>query len=106
TIDDPSEIWPKALLADGAQNYGKYANEEVTGLLMDIQRETDSFARSNLVYDMQLLRDQEVPMIPFKWMGQRDAWQPYVKGLPADVVTVGNYSQPQFRRWERAWLDK
>lgn len=99
-----SDIVPRGNLrwrTGGSQNYGGYSNAEFDALLDQIEVETDSAKRQEMVDQAQEILDQDPPWFLIGYTVHLPMWQSYVKGLSLD-----NRLFAEWGRLETVWLDK
>ena len=57
----------RALVTDGATNYGEYSNPEVDELLAQAGQELDQEKRKELYRQVQVICAEELPYLPTAW---------------------------------------
>ncbi len=107
-IDTPghgiSDISPRANLwwrTGGSQNWGGYTNADFDALLDQIDVETDSTKRTDLINQALDVLDQDPPWYLVGYTYHLPMWRSKVKGLMLD-----NRAFAEWGRIETAWLDQ
>jgi peptide/nickel transport system substrate-binding protein len=98
-----SDISPRANLwwrTGGSQNWGGYSNPDFDALLDQIDVETDSAARQELINQAQQMLDDDPPWFLIGYTFHLPMWRTKVQGLFMD-----NRAFAEWGRIETAWLD-
>lgn len=98
-----SDISPRANLwwrTGGSQNWGGYSNSDFDALLDQIDIETDTATRQDLINQALDVLDQDPPWFLFGYTFHLPMWRTRVKGLALDDRAFAEWG-----RIETAWLD-
>ncbi len=98
-----SDISPRGNLwwrTSGSQNWGSYSNPEFDTLLDQIDVETDTATRQEMINQALDLLDQDPPWFLFGYTFHLPMWRTRLQGLALD-----NRAFAEWGRVETAWLD-
>jgi ABC-type transport system substrate-binding protein len=80
TLLDPSDYFNAWYGKGGPQNYSFWDNKEFQALTAQIDVETDTAKRKELVRKAEMIMENDPPLLPMSWEKIWDVWYDYVKG--------------------------
>ena len=100
-VFDPSGYMNEFFHSTGGQNWSRYSSAEADALLDQLGQELDLDKRIQIVRQLEVVFNRDIPEI---WIGSNnlnDIWHTYVKDVPSREA-AGPYG---LRRWDTVWMD-
>jgi ABC-type transport system substrate-binding protein len=99
---DPSAFARPWYSCEGPTNFGGFCDQEIEGIIDQIDIELDSGMRKELTRKLDVLLEDRVPFAPMTWQEITDAHWDYVKGHN----TGGNQGMYNAERRGTWWIDR
>lgn len=102
TLLDPSDYFNAWYKTGGPQNYSSWSEPRFDALMPQIDRETDTAKRRELVRQAEMIMEENPPLLPISWEQIISGYWNYVKGHnPKDYFGIYDVV-----RMDTMWLDK